>query len=48
LRELAVIAEAGKLAPVLDSQQYKMQEVALAHQRLASGKAMGKVVIEID
>ncbi|MBC7005257.1 zinc-dependent alcohol dehydrogenase family protein [Photobacterium sp. BZF1] len=47
LEALAKIAEAGELKPVLDSQRFALTEVAEAHNRLASGQAMGKVMIDI-
>ena len=46
LRELTQIAESGGLKPVLDDQQFSIEQAGLAHARLESGKAMGKVVIE--
>ena len=45
LEEIAKISEAGLLTPVLDENQYTLEEVGAAHSRLESGKAMGKVVI---
>ena len=46
LRKLAEIAEAGALRPILDESNFKLEEIGLAHARLSSGKAMGKVVVE--
>lgn len=47
LSELTKIAEAGKLTTVLDEQSFSLQEAGKAHARLASGQAMGKVVISV-
>lgn len=47
LAQLARIAEAGDLTPVLDEQQFTLTEAGQAHARLSSGEAMGKVVIDI-
>ena len=47
LRKLAEIVDAGGLRPVLDEQQFSLEEVDKAHDRLTSGQAMGKVVVEI-
>lgn len=47
LRELAGIVEAGGLKPVIDETRFSLEEVGQAHARLESGKAMGKVVVEI-
>lgn len=46
LRELASIAEAGGLTPVLDEADFTLADATAAHARLESGKAMGKVVLE--
>ncbi|MBB6520791.1 zinc-dependent alcohol dehydrogenase family protein [Pseudoteredinibacter isoporae] len=47
LRELTNIAEAGALRPIVDEQSFSLSEAGSAHARLASGAAMGKVVIDI-
>jgi len=47
LAKLAEIVDAGALKPLLDETQFGLQEVGKAHDRLTSGQAMGKVVVEI-
>lgn len=47
LRDIAAIIDAGELKPVLDEQGFSLEQVGAAHNRLASGKAMGKVVVDI-
>lgn len=47
LRKIAAIVDEGKLKPVLDQSQFSLMEVSQAHDRLASGQAMGKVVIDL-
>ena len=47
LTTLAQMADAGKLAPVLDNQAFSLSEASQAHDRLASGQVMGKVVISV-
>lgn len=47
LSQLTEMAEAGALKPVLDENQFSLSEVGAAHERLVSGKGMGKVVVEI-
>lgn len=47
LTEIASIVDAGKLTPVVDEQQFKLEDVGAAHDFLSSGEAMGKVVIEM-
>lgn len=47
LRELTALVEAGKLYPLLDPTRFLLEEAAAAHAHLASGKAVGKVVVDI-
>lgn len=47
LGELARIAEAGKLTPVLDDNRFALTDAGAAHSRLNSGQATGKVVIDV-
>ena len=47
LTTLAQMADAGKLAPVLDNQAFSLSEASQAHDRLASGQVMGKIVISV-
>lgn len=46
LRDVASIAEAGGLKPVLDEATFSLDQAGEAHARLESKKGMGKVVIE--
>ncbi|MEO0404482.1 MAG: zinc-binding dehydrogenase, partial [Bacteroidota bacterium] len=46
LQKLANIVDAGGLKPVLDENQYQLEEADAAHARLESKKGMGKVVLE--
>lgn len=47
LNALTEIVETGALKPVLDSTSFSLTQVSEAHARLASGKAMGKVVVNV-
>ena len=47
LARLAEIADAGALKPLLDEQQFGLTEVGAAYDRLTSGQAIGKVVVEV-
>ncbi len=47
LREIAALVDAGKLKPLLDTQVFHLRDIAAAHDRLESGKAIGKIVVEI-
>ncbi|MEM1074210.1 MAG: zinc-dependent alcohol dehydrogenase family protein [Pseudomonadota bacterium] len=46
LNEIAEIVEAGRLKPLLDASAYGIDDVGQAFDRLTSGQATGKVVIE--
>lgn len=47
LEKLAEIADAGALKPLLDETPFGLEAVGKAHDRLTSGQAIGKVVVEI-
>ena len=47
LAKLAGIADAGALEPLLYETHFGLEEVGKAHDRLTSGQAIGKVVVEI-
>ena len=47
LKKLAEIVDEGKLKPVVDKQEFGLEEVGKAHDRLSSGQAIGKVVITV-
>ncbi|MEM9645024.1 MAG: zinc-dependent alcohol dehydrogenase family protein [Planctomycetota bacterium] len=46
LNDVAKIADSGGLIPVLDEARFSLDQVELAHARLESRQAMGKVVVE--
>ncbi|OZI60537.1 zinc-dependent alcohol dehydrogenase family protein [Bordetella genomosp. 11] len=47
LREVATLVDAGTLAPLLDPVRFSLENAEAAHAHLHSGRAMGKVVIDI-
>lgn len=47
LQHLAEIVEADQLVPVVDQPMYSLSQAGEAHERLASGQAMGKVVVTV-
>ena len=47
LKTLADLADAGELKPVLDTQSFGFDQVGDAYARLASGQALGKVVVSL-
>ena len=46
LTDIASIVDAGSLTPLLDETHFKLADVGQAYDRLISGEATGKVVIE--
>ena len=47
LREAAKLAEAGKLLPLLDERRFDLGSALQAHQAVESGKARGKIVVDV-
>ena len=47
LTKLAEIADQGALTPILDTTRFNLAAAGDAHDRLASGKAIGKIVIAL-
>ena len=47
LAEVANLVDAGRLRPLIDADKFDLDEVGRAHARLESGKALGKLVIDV-
>lgn len=47
LSKIADIVDQGKLKPIVDDQVFGLEETGQAQDRLSSGKALGKVVIQL-
>lgn len=47
LASLAEIVDAGALKPLLDDLRFSLDQIGQAHDRLSSGQAIGKVVVEV-
>jgi len=47
LAKLAEVVEAKQLRPMLDDQAFLLSDIAKAHDRLTSGQATGKIVVEL-
>jgi NADPH:quinone reductase len=47
LAKIAEVVDAGALRPLLDDREYGLADVGQAYERLVSGQAIGKVVIEV-
>ncbi|EAP80349.1 MULTISPECIES: zinc-binding dehydrogenase [unclassified Sulfitobacter] len=47
LTKLAEFVDAGALKPLLDDQRFDLDTVGGAYDRLTSGQAIGKVVVDV-
>ena len=47
LRDLAALVDAGAVKPLLDDRRFTLAQVGDAYARLKSGRALGKVVVEV-
>ncbi|OWK25487.1 hypothetical protein AJ87_09655 [Rhizobium yanglingense] len=47
LHEIAKLVDAGSIRPLVDPRRFTLATAGEAHRHLASGKARGKVVVEI-
>lgn len=47
LTEIAKLVETGALKPLIDPERFTLAEVGRAHAKLESGRALGKLVIDI-
>ncbi|GGF86022.1 quinone oxidoreductase [Azorhizobium oxalatiphilum] len=47
LRELAALVDRGEVRPLIDPQLFTLDTAADAHRRLESGRAVGKVIVDI-
>jgi NADPH2:quinone reductase len=45
LRQIAALVDENKLKPLIDEQKFTIADISLAHQRLESGAAFGKVIV---
>jgi len=48
LSRLAAMVDNGQIEPLIDEKRFNLSEVSAAHDYLASGKAIGKIVIDIN
>ena len=48
MQQIADMAEAGQISPVIDEMTFGLNQVAGAHQRWESGEAIGKIVINVS
>ena len=48
LRQATALAEAGKLKPLLNPERFSLGTALEAHRAVESGKALGKIVVEIE
>lgn len=48
LREVAALADGGRLRPLIDARRFALADVAEAHRHLEAGQAVGKIVLTVD
>ncbi|MEM6649434.1 MAG: zinc-binding dehydrogenase [Pseudomonadota bacterium] len=44
---MATMVDQGMITPLIDESNFTLNDVEAAHQRLQSGQATGKVVVEV-
>jgi NADPH:quinone reductase-like Zn-dependent oxidoreductase len=47
MREATRLVEAGELVPLVDERRFTLEMAMEAHALVESGKALGKVVVEV-
>lgn len=47
LEEAAKLAESGRLVPLLDPRRYTLETAQAAHEEVAGGRALGKLVVDV-
>ncbi|KGJ87058.1 zinc-dependent alcohol dehydrogenase family protein [Colwellia psychrerythraea] len=47
LTEIATLVDAGKITPIIDESNFSIWQVAKAHDRFSSGKAVGKITLTV-
>lgn len=47
LAEVSRLVDEGRLKPLIDPERFSLEEIGKAHAKLESGKALGKLVIDI-
>lgn len=47
LGQVAALADAGLLTPIVDPARYDLETVAAAHHAVEAGKTQGKVVVRV-
>jgi len=47
LERLSALADHGRIKPLLDGARFALEEIEAAHERLTSGHATGKVVVDV-
>jgi NADPH2:quinone reductase len=47
LADVARLVEEGRLKPLIDKERFTLEEVGKAHAKLESGRALGKLVIDV-
>lgn len=48
MKRIATLVDSGRIKPLIDDSQFSLDDIGAAHKRVTSGKATGKVVVDID
>lgn len=48
LRQVASLVDKGKLRPLIDPESFSFEQAELAHRKLVSGNALGKIVLKFE
>lgn len=48
MERVAALADHGRIRPLLDDARFTLEEIGAAHERLTSGGATGKVVVDVS
>jgi NADPH2:quinone reductase len=48
LESIARLVHAGRIVPLIDEERFPMSRAAAAHEKLETGRAMGKIALSVD
>jgi NADPH2:quinone reductase len=48
MREATRLVEEGKVKPLIDARRFTLDTALAAHELVESGKALGKIIVEIE
>lgn len=48
MERVSALADHGRIKPLLDDSRFALEEIQVAHERLTSGQATGKIVVDVS